>query len=50
MPYISRGLFNIIGTAYRVDKYRQEIEEKRGIGISAEMQDSKIYLTYKRKY
>ena len=50
MPYISRGLFNIIGTAYRVDKYRQEIEEKRGIGISTEMQDSKIYLTYKREY
>ena len=50
MPYISRGLFSIIGTAYRVDGYRQKVKEEYGLEIDYKPIDNEIYLIYEREY
>lgn len=48
MPYFSRGLFNIIGTGYKIKKYEKEIKEKYGIHI--ELSGDEAVLIYEEKF
>jgi phosphoribosylglycinamide formyltransferase 1 len=50
MPYVSRGLFAIIGTAYRIDEHHQKVKKEGGLGIDYGPLDSEIYLIYEIKY
>jgi phosphoribosylglycinamide formyltransferase-1 len=50
MPYVSRGLFNIIGAAYKVDKYQSKVKEEYGVDFEYRAGSDQIYFIYERKY
>lgn len=50
MPYISKGIFNIIGTTYRIDEYQKQIKDKHGLSVNVGLNNLEIHLIYKREY
>ena len=48
LPYFSKGLFNIIGTAYKLRSYRKTIEKKYGIYL--ELSDDEAFFIYEGKF
>jgi hypothetical protein len=50
MPYISNGLFNIIGTAYEIDEYQQNLKRKHGFSFDFDVEDLEVNVKYERIY
>jgi len=48
LPYFSRGLFNIIGTVYKIRTYRKKIEKKYGIHV--ELSKNEAFFTYEGNF
>lgn len=48
LPYFSRGLFNIIGTGYKIKKYSERIKQKYGVSI--EIDEDEAVLIYEEKF
>ena len=48
LPYFSKGLFNIIGTAYKLRSYRKTIEKKYGIYL--ELSEDEAFFIYEGKF
>jgi galactose mutarotase-like enzyme len=50
MPYISNGLFNIIGTAYQIDEYQKNLKQKHGFSFDFDVEDLEVNVKYERIY
>ena len=50
MPYVSTGLFNIIGTAYQIDAYQQNLKKKHGLSFDVDIDDLEVNVKYERMY
>ncbi len=50
MPYVSAGLFNIIGTAYQIDAYQQNLKKKHGFSFDVDVDDLEVNVRYERMY
>ena len=50
MPYISTGLFSIIGTAYQIDAYQQNLKDKHGFSFDVDIDDLEVNVKYERMY
>jgi hypothetical protein len=50
MPYISTGLFNIIGTAYQIDAYQQNLKKEHGFSFDVDIDDLEVNVKYERIY
>lgn len=50
MPYVSAGLFNIIGTAYQIDAYQQNLKKKHGLSFDVDIDDLEVNVRYERMY
>jgi hypothetical protein len=50
MPYVSTGLFNIIGTAYQIDNYQEDFKKKHGLSFDVDVEDFEVNVKYERMY
>lgn len=50
MPYISTGLFNIIGTAYQIDAYQQNLKKEHGFSFDVDIDDLEVNVKHERMY